>query len=77
VDGAPVCAIGSTKYLDATTGELVEQIRASTYYDEDYGEYVCDIDMDEDEYIRFLSDRHTQCPYYRNGDEYLVVRSQM
>ena len=31
-------------------------------YDEDYGEYVCDIDMDEDEYIRFLSDRHTQCP---------------
>ena len=38
IDGAPVCAIGSTKYLDATTGELVEQIRASTYYDEDYGE---------------------------------------
>ena len=36
-------------------------------YDEDYGEYVCD----------FLSDRHSQCPYYRNGDEYLVVRSQM
>ena len=46
-------------------------------YDEDYGEYVCDIDMDEDDYIRFLSDRHSQCPYYRNGDEYLVVRSQM
>ena len=46
-------------------------------YDEDYGEYVCDIDMDEDEYIRFLSDHHSQCPYYRNGDEYLVVRSQM
>ena len=38
-------------------------------YDEDYGEYVCDIDMDEDDYIRFLSDRHSQCPYYRNGDE--------
>ena len=46
-------------------------------YDEDYGEYVCDIDMDEDDYIRFLSDRHSQCPYYRNGDEDLVVRSQM
>ena len=38
VDGAPTCAIGSTRYVDATTGELVEQIRASTYYDEDYGE---------------------------------------
>ena len=46
-------------------------------YDEEYGEYVCEIDMDEDDYIRFLSDHHTQCPYYRNGDEYLVVRSQM
>ena len=46
-------------------------------YDEEYGEYVCDIDMDEDEYIRFLTDHHSQCPYYRNGDEYLVVRSQM
>ena len=38
-------------------------------YDEEYGEYVCEIDMDEDDYIRFLSDHHTQCPYYRNGDE--------
>ena len=38
VDGAPACAIGSTRYVDAATGELVEQIRASTYYDEDYGE---------------------------------------
>ena len=32
-------------------------------YDEDYGEYVCDIDMDEDDYIRFLSHRHSKCPY--------------
>ena len=46
-------------------------------YDGEYGEYVCEIDMDEDDYIRFLSDHHTQCPYYRNGDEYLVVRGQM
>lgn len=35
---------------------------AYNVYDEEYGEYVCDIDMDEDEYMRFLSDRHTQCP---------------
>ena len=50
---------------------------AYCYYDEEYGDNVCDIDMDEDEYIRFLTDRHVQCPNYRNGDEYLVVRSQM
>ncbi len=46
-------------------------------YDEDYEGYVCDVDMDEDEYARFLSDSHAHCPYYRNGDEYAVVRHQM
>ena len=46
-------------------------------YDEDYECYVCDIDMDEDEYVRLMSDDHYSCPYYRNGDEYLVVRKQM
>lgn len=44
-------------------------------YDEDCGAYICD--MDEDEYIRLVSDSHYQCPYYRNGDEYVVVRHQM
>ena len=46
-------------------------------YDEDYESYVCDKNMDEDEYIRLMTDRHFQCPLYRNGDEYAVVRKQM
>lgn len=46
-------------------------------YDEDYESYVCDVDMDEDEYMHLMSDRHYACPYYRNGDEYAVVRRQM
>ena len=46
-------------------------------YDEDYEGYVCDVDMDEDEYMRFMSDKSYSCPYYRNGDEYAVVRKQM
>lgn len=46
-------------------------------YDEDYESYVCDKNMDEDEYIRPMTDRHFQCPFYRNGDEYAVVRKQM
>lgn len=46
-------------------------------YDEDYERYVCDKNMDEDEYIRLMKDRHFQCPFYRNGDEYAVVRKQM
>ena len=46
-------------------------------YDEDYESYVCDKNMDEDEYIRLMTDRHFQCPFYRNGDEYAVVRKLM
>lgn len=46
-------------------------------YEEDYESYVCDKNMDEDEYIRLMTDRHFQCPFYRNGDEYAVVRKQM
>lgn len=46
-------------------------------YDEDYESYVCDKNMDEDEYIRLMTDRHFQCPFYRNGDEYAVVRKRM
>jgi len=46
-------------------------------YDEEYECYVCDMDMDEDELIRFMTDSHYGCPYYRNGDEYAVVRRQM
>ena len=46
-------------------------------YDEDYESYVCDKNMDEDEHIRLMTDRYFQCPFYRNGDEYAVVRKQM
>ena len=50
---------------------------ANLVYDEDYEEYVCDVDMDEDDYGRLMADRSFTCPYYRNGDEYAVVRHQM
>ena len=46
-------------------------------YDEEYECYFCDINMDEDEYMRLISDQHYQCPYYRNGDDYRIVRHQM
>ena len=34
-------------------------------------------DEDEDEYMRFMDSDYKQCPYYRSGDEYSVVRHQM
>lgn len=46
-------------------------------YDEEYEEYICDMDMDEDDMVRLVSSKYKECPYYRPGDEYLVVRHQM
>ena len=46
-------------------------------YDEDYECYVCDMDLDEDEMVRFLTGRFADCPYFQYGDEYRIVRKQM
>lgn len=46
-------------------------------WDDEYDCYVCESDLDEDEMSRFISDTMYECPYYRNGDEYKVVRHQM
>ena len=46
-------------------------------YDEETEEYVCDVRMDEDDYYHLVRSNYRQCPYYRNGDEYQVVKKQM
>ena len=46
-------------------------------YDEEYEYYVCSKNLDEDEMARFMEDRFYDCPYYRLGDEYAIVRHQM
>ena len=50
---------------------------ANYVYDEESESYYCDVNLDEDEYYRFISTEYKECPYYRNGDEYRVVRHQM
>lgn len=46
-------------------------------YDEEDEEYYCAVDMDEDDYVRFITSPRGSCPYYRLDDEYAVVRHQM
>ena len=46
-------------------------------YDEEYECYTCSKDLDEDEMAHFMRGESFACPFYRNGDEYLVVRKQM
>ncbi len=46
-------------------------------YDEDDEAYYCSVAMDEDDYYRFITGQQRSCPFYRNDDEYAVVRHQM
>lgn len=45
-------------------------------YDEEYEEYYCMIDMDEDEVYRYLITAQSRCPFYRQGDDYTLARRQ-
>ena len=45
-------------------------------YDEDYEEYTCLVNLDEDEYYHLTNQSNYVCPYYRLDDEYGVVRKQ-
>lgn len=45
-------------------------------YDDEYEEYICDINIDEDEMMRIMSSKYKKCPYFKDGDEYKVVRKQ-
>ena len=46
-------------------------------YDDDYGYYLCEADLNEDEMAAFLSNQRFVCPYYQTDDEYKIVRKQM
>ena len=45
-------------------------------YDEEYETYVCDINLDEDEMMRFLRGSDYNCPYFKFYDEYKMVQKQ-
>ena len=45
-------------------------------YDEEYDCYDCIIDMDEDEMSHIVFGKRKDCPYFRMGDEYTIVRKQ-
>ncbi len=45
-------------------------------YDEEYDEYYCMMDLDEDEYYRVMTSPSGRCPFYRQGDDYTLARKQ-
>ncbi|WP_343210496.1 DUF6472 family protein [Anaerolentibacter hominis] len=46
-------------------------------YDEEYGCFVCEVDLDEDEMAGFITGNCDQCVYFQYNDEYRIVKKQM
>ena len=46
-------------------------------FDEESECYYCEVNLDEDEMYRFMSNTFDHCSYYRLDDEYQIVRKQM
>ena len=49
---------------------------ANYVYDPESDIMYCEMDLDEAEMVRFLTNQSSQCPYWRPGDEYLTARKQ-
>lgn len=45
-------------------------------YDQELENYECSVNMDEDEFMRFLSSPNYNCPYFNLDDEYAIVKKQ-
>ena len=58
---------------------MASQCDLCTYYwiDEEDGTGECQVNLDEDDLARMLSGSSDSCPYFRFGDEYMIVRKQM
>lgn len=58
--------------------KIVSRCETCEFYDWDeyLDAYVCDMKLDEDEMVNFISGRESSCPYYRFYDEYKSVAKQ-
>ena len=45
-------------------------------YDDEYECYYCKINLDEDEYAKFLQGSCDSCHYFQLYDEYKIVKKQ-
>ena len=43
-------------------------------YDDEMECYCCDMNLDEDDMVKFLTGSFDNCPYYRLDDEYAVEK---
>ena len=52
-------------------GETVQRCEDCWHYDydEEWDEYLCRMEPDEDELFRILTDPNARCPFFQKGDE--------
>ena len=65
------------KQIKYSEGSGIAKHLTSTTRTKLYEYYVCDLNLDEDDMVRFLTGNTKGCPYYQLYDEYKVVRHQM
>ena len=56
---------------------LSHSINGGFTYAREYGIRYHDLPADADDYARLMLGDQRKCPFWRNGDEYAVVRHQM
>ena len=56
----------------------ITQCESCAYYDydEDVDAYVCGINLEEDDLVRYYQGSNSSCPYYSFYDEYKIVQKQ-
>lgn len=45
-------------------------------YDEEEDDFCCTMELDEDDMMRLRSSQYKQCPCFRFGDDYTIVKKQ-
>ena len=45
-------------------------------YDDEFDYYTCDVNLDEDEAVKFMQGSFDDCSFYDPYDEYKIVRKQ-
>lgn len=46
-------------------------------YDYEYDCYMCEMDLDEDEMARFITNSYDNCPFFQFNNEYMTVNKQI
>lgn len=46
-------------------------------YDCEYDCYMCEMDLDEDEMVRFITNSYDNCPFFQFNDEYKTINRQI